>query len=341
MDKIKYFVMVLAAIAVVTSCKPKGYDFEKTVAEDLSYIEANYPQGIFYESQVAFNAAADTSKFSKLYVDKMCDVFQSNDTVILMTHESDAVGKDAVVTVIPEEFVMEDSPIEYPVAFTLKEAVKALRESSCTTPHSNKMTLRRPFGPNPNNNPQYIFGSGSDTTYAFVNANTLKISNSYDYERNGSTELVGDWIGNLDHDIYVGNVSCIENDSHTGFDTWVGPTGWPWTDKVMWETALYEDANFYYGRFIFHEYMLWWSWDYPYVVCKIPKANVGGDLRTNEKLRNEVMWKLTNNTLKSYDYTPYIKNRVVKHINGHIVSFGDYACKYKEYYVISDSEYDW
>lgn len=148
-------------------------------------------------------------------------------------------------------------------------------------------------------------------------------------------------IGNLDHDIYVANVTKICDEKKTGFDVIVGPTGWPWGDPVEWEVALYEDSDCYYARLIFHEYMLWWSFDDPYIVCKIPKKNVSGDLAKDEKLRYDVLWRITYVTLRSYDYSPYMPNAIVQKINGHTVSFGDYGCRYEKYFVICDESNKW
>lgn len=149
-------------------------------------------------------------------------------------------------------------------------------------------------------------------------------------------------ISNLDHDINVyESLTCIYDGYKTGFDVTVGPTGWPVGSDLKWEIALYEGSNAYYSRLILHEYMLWWSWDDPYIVVKIPKANVSGDPDGDEKYRWNMLWTITHETSRSYSYVPYIKNPVIRKINGHTVSFGRYACSYKEYLVISDSSLDW
>lgn len=145
----------------------------------------------------------------------------------------------------------------------------------------------------------------------------------------------------LDHNIYVTNVTKICDEQRDGFDVTIGPTGWPWGDKVMWEVALFEDADYYYSRLIFHEWILWWSFDDPYIVCKIPKCNVNGDLRTDEKLRYQVLWNITYETLRSYEYNPYIPNPIIQRINGHSVTFGNYSCTFEKYFVICDSEHKW
>lgn len=148
-------------------------------------------------------------------------------------------------------------------------------------------------------------------------------------------------VGSLDHDIYVPNVTKICDEKKTGFDVSIGPTGWPWGDPVEWEVALFEDSQCYYARLIFHEWVLWWSFDDPYIVCKIPKANVNGDLAKDEKLRWNVLWDITHTTLRSYDYKPYMPNAVIQKINGHTVTFGNYSCNYEKYFVICDESNKW
>lgn len=145
----------------------------------------------------------------------------------------------------------------------------------------------------------------------------------------------------LNHDIYVGPVSEICDTKKTGFDVTVGPTGWPVGSSLEWEVALYEDSQFYYARLILHEYMLWWSWDNPYVVAKIPKVYVSGDPRNDEKFRWQMLWDITHAVGRSYNFNPYIRCAIINEINGHVVSFGRYACRYEKYLVISDINYSW
>lgn len=145
----------------------------------------------------------------------------------------------------------------------------------------------------------------------------------------------------LNHDIYVGSTSLICDTEKTGFDVTVGPTGWPVGSSLKWEVALYEDSNAYYARLILHEYMLWWSWDDPYLVVKIPKVNVPGDPRNDEKFRWQMLWDITHTVGRSYNFNPYIKSARIEEINGHVVSFGRYACRYEKYLVICDNNLPW
>ena len=142
----------------------------------------------------------------------------------------------------------------------------------------------------------------------------------------------------LNHDIYVDEtiISCICNDTRTGFDVTIGPTGWPVGSKLEWEVLLYEGTDNYYARLILHEYMLWWSWDDPYLLVKIPKKNVSGDPKNDEKFRWQMLWDITHATGRSYNYSPYVPNAMIQEINGHTVTFGMYQFSYSKYLVICD-----
>ena len=158
------------------------------------------------------------------------------------------------------------------------------------------------------------------------------------YEKKG--KVLGGPIG-LDHDINVGSVSEICDTKKTGFDVTVGPTGWPVGSSLEWEVALYEDSNAYYARLILHEYMLWWSWDDPYIVAKIPKMYVSGDPRNDEKFRWQMLWDITHAIGRSYNFNPYIRCPKLETINGHVVSFGRYGCRYEKYLVLCDYNLPW
>ena len=146
----------------------------------------------------------------------------------------------------------------------------------------------------------------------------------------------------LDHDIYVNeDLFCIYNGAKTGFDVTVGPTGWPVGSDLKWEIALYRGSDAYYARLILHEYMLWWSWDDPYILVKIPKQNVTGDPVGDEKFRWNMLWDITYVTFRSYNYSPYINDAEIKKINGHKVYFGGYVFSYEKYFVICDKSNPW
>ena len=149
--------------------------------------------------------------------------------------------------------------------------------------------------------------------------------------------VVSDLAG-LNHDIYVDEtiISCICNDTRIGFDVTIGPTGWPVGSKLEWEVLLYEGTDNYYARLILHEYMLWWSWDDPYLLVKIPKKNVSGDPKNDEKFRWQMLWDITHATGRSYNYSPYVPNAMIQEINGHTVTFGMYQFSYSKYLVICD-----
>lgn len=148
-------------------------------------------------------------------------------------------------------------------------------------------------------------------------------------------------ITNLDHDINVPDAKLIINEAKTGFDVEVGPTGWPVGVNQLWEITLYEDDEFYYARLIYHEYMLWWSWDEPYILCKIPKKNLTGDLKSDYKYRYQVLWNITYTTLRYYEYEPYMPSAKIENINGHTVSLGIDDYDYSKYLVLCDPNYIW
>lgn len=153
---------------------------------------------------------------------------------------------------------------------------------------------------------------------------------------------LGIFISDLNHDIHVNEpLTCIYDGEKTGFDVTVGPTGWPVGSDVKWEVALYEGSDAYYARLVFHEYMMWWSWDNPYLAVKIPKANVTGDPMHDEKFRWQMLWDITHATSRSYDYSPYITRPQIRNINGHTVYFAKWGCHYEKYLVLSDASCDW
>jgi hypothetical protein len=145
----------------------------------------------------------------------------------------------------------------------------------------------------------------------------------------------------LDHDITVSNANLIVDEVKTGFDVTIGPTGWPVGVDQKWEIALWEDNEYYYARLIYHEYILWLSFDDPYIVCKIPKCNIEGDLRNNEKLRYQVLWDITYTTYRWYEYKPYMTDAKVEEINGHTVKINNNEFDYYKYLVISDNKHSW
>lgn len=148
-------------------------------------------------------------------------------------------------------------------------------------------------------------------------------------------------ITNLDHDINIPNANLVVSEAKTGFDVEVGPTGWPVGISQLWEITLYEDDEFYYARLIYHEYMLWLSWDKPYLLCKIPKKNLTGDLKGDYKYRYQVLWDITYTTYRHYNYSPYMPDAKVENINGHNVRLGNEDYNYNKYLVLCDPNYTW
>lgn len=149
------------------------------------------------------------------------------------------------------------------------------------------------------------------------------------------------FITDLDHDITVPDAKLIINEVKTGFDVEVGPTGWPIGVNQKWEITLWEDHEYYYARLIYHEYILWWSFDDPYILCKIPKINLTGDMQGDYKYRYQVLWDITYTTYRNYDYKNYMPNAKVEAINGHTVDLGGDKSGYYKYLVICDKDHQW
>lgn len=147
---------------------------------------------------------------------------------------------------------------------------------------------------------------------------------------------------NLDRDIYVDNCSTIIDASYTGIQPWVGPSpaSWPIGVPQKWEVKLCEDDTHYYARLIYHEYMLWWSWDEPYLLVKLNKSKVG-DLH-DESERGRVLWDITYNRLHQYDDYHYgLDKPVLQNINGHEVHFGGVRYHYEKYQLLSNEDDQW
>ena len=74
---------------------------------------------------------------------------------------------------------------------------------------------------------------------------------------------------------------------------------------------------------------------------KISKKYVSGEPVNDEKFCWNMLWDITYETGRSYNYSPYIPNVKIREINEHTVSFGYYIFSYYKYLVISDAELDW
>lgn len=149
-------------------------------------------------------------------------------------------------------------------------------------------------------------------------------------------------ITNLDHDILVpGGLSVVEEGSMSGWDASVGPNpaGWPIATTMTWNYRLYKSIMYYYFQVDYHERVLFWTFDYPYAVCKIPRRYVG-NLDTNRSERLNTLWDITNHLLHTrYDLEKYFPKPKCEHINGHSVKLeGQYECTWKDYLVICNTE---
>lgn len=145
----------------------------------------------------------------------------------------------------------------------------------------------------------------------------------------------------------VTGARLLMNEVFTGLCPWVGPSpaSWPIANPQKWEVTLYEDDNFYYARLIFHEYVLWLSFDYPYMLVKLPKGSVpvGYDMtKRDDQLR--LMWNWTYQNMHAYNqYTDLgFGAPVLNSINGHAVEFTGYdTYTYDKYVLLSDESAKW
>ena len=151
----------------------------------------------------------------------------------------------------------------------------------------------------------------------------------------------------LDHDIKVNGARKLLDEVFTGLCPWVGPSpaSWPIANPQKWEVTLYDDDSFYYARLIFHEYVLWLSFDYPYMLVKLPKTRVpsGYDMtKRDDQLR--LMWNWTYQNMHAYNhYTDLgFAAPVLNSINGHSVEFtGHDTYTYNKYVLLSDESAKW
>lgn len=157
-------------------------------------------------------------------------------------------------------------------------------------------------------------------------------------------EMINSYAG-LDHDIYVSEDSTryICNETLTGWDASCGPSpaGWPMAFPFKWEVYLVESNNYYFARLIYHEYVLWMSFDYPYVLIKIPKSMTTGNWATNKHERMTALWDITNEYEHGWDNPDCIEHPQCYIINGHTVNFGGVDFRYEKYQVVSDANHPW
>ena len=149
----------------------------------------------------------------------------------------------------------------------------------------------------------------------------------------------------LNHDIYVSEDTTVTicDEQITGWSPSCGPSpaGWPMAFPYKWEVRLCESNHFYFARLIYHEYVLWMSFDYPYVLCKIPKVRTTADWTTNRTARYNALWDITNEFEHGWNEPKCIKEPQIYAINGHKVHFANDTYEYKEYVVVHDTEYPW
>lgn len=150
---------------------------------------------------------------------------------------------------------------------------------------------------------------------------------------------------NLDHDIIVGadSITTICDDQLTGWKASCGPSpaGWPMAFPFRWEVFCAESQNYYFARLIYHEYVLWMSFDQPYVLVKIPKVNTSGDWMYNESARYTTLWNITREFEMGYNDPKCITSPQVYNISNHYVHFGNNVFHYEKYVVVNDINHPW
>lgn len=149
----------------------------------------------------------------------------------------------------------------------------------------------------------------------------------------------------LDHDIYISEDSTktICQEDITGWNPSCGPSpaGWPMAFPFKWEITLCESNQFYFARLIYHEYVMWLTFDYPYVLVKIPKTRTTADWATNTSARYNALWDITRNFEAGWNTPKCIKEPQIYNINGHHVHFANDTYGYEKYVVVHDVEYPW
>lgn len=151
------------------------------------------------------------------------------------------------------------------------------------------------------------------------------------------------------HNVSISGATRKIYETFSGLQPWVGPSpaSWPVAYPQKWEVTTYEDDKYFYARLIFHEYVLWMSFDFPYMLVKINKKNIpsGYDIsKRDDQLR--LCWNWTYQNLHQYDcYTDLgFASPKLESINGHTVTFncdGGDTYSYEKYLLLSDENDPW
>lgn len=149
----------------------------------------------------------------------------------------------------------------------------------------------------------------------------------------------------LDHNIYIStdSTTTICDEQITGWSPSCGPSpaGWPMAFPYRWEVFLVESPHYYFARLIYHEYVLWMSFDQPYVLVKIPKSHTTADWATNTSARYTILWDITHKFELGYNDPQCLDSPQVYDINGHYTSFGNNVFSYSKYVVVHDVNHPW
>jgi hypothetical protein len=181
MKKLLIFIISFVTICTLTCCHQKkhepvqlgGINADTTMIIDYNNLKSDYPDIVFYESQITLNQYVDS--IDSLLVINVVNIFQNEDTVFTSTY---SLIDDTVInhSLSKEKgYWLEDCSIEAIHEISLSNAINILYQTDCIKPHSVNVTFRQPLGPKILECPYFIFGNrGSDLT--FINSKNGEVT---------------------------------------------------------------------------------------------------------------------------------------------------------------------
>lgn len=166
-------IVALTTAVLFTGCK-KTSEFNKYLVEDYELVKAQYPnrEVVFYEAEVVLNGTpVELSKKAKpVSVKEVFQVFGNPEAVFV--NRNYETGECLVE--IHYGYWLGDVVVDPTNITDFNLALNALIDSGIKLPDSPLVTLRNPLGPQPYENPFYIFGS-THTSFVAVDAKTLEV----------------------------------------------------------------------------------------------------------------------------------------------------------------------
>lgn len=157
------FSIICMVMVMFTACKPDvepvepTYNFDSVIAADFGIVSSMSSDFIFYESEVQFTNVIDSLEVPQIAAIK--NVFQSNDTCIMITHEQGNVGKEPIIEIV-KDFWLGDFDIDMnTVPCTLEQSWILLKSANIAEGLGDKMTFRRPVNKYFDEYPSYIYGT--------------------------------------------------------------------------------------------------------------------------------------------------------------------------------------